>query len=233
MPLTKFYPYRVFLPIVFASFFALPCLADNSVEDILQLAQQGNTTAEICVADFYRLGFGVRQDNLAAVSWLRKAADAGNAQAQYRLGDLYNRGELGLRHDNSEALKWFRKSADQGNVYGQLSLGLMFSDDNSTSKNYTEAVKWLQKAADQGHPSAQGVLGLMYADGKGLDKDDIEAYKWMSLGIAHGVGSFQKDLSALAKTMTPQQIAQGNRRVFMNLKLHQLLLFMIVYANRY
>jgi len=47
------------------------------------------------------------------VSKLRKAAEQGDAEAQYNLGVRYANGE-GVPEDYKEAVKWFRKAAEQG-----------------------------------------------------------------------------------------------------------------------
>ena len=73
----------------------------------------------------YQLGKGAPQDNAKAVKWYRKAADQGDARAQWHLGLMYHLGE-GVPQDNAEAVKWFRKAADQGDASGQFSLGAMY-----------------------------------------------------------------------------------------------------------
>lgn len=49
-----------------------------------------------------------------AAEWYRKAAEQGNAEAQYSLGDCYMAG-IGVTKDATEAVKWFHKAAEQGN----------------------------------------------------------------------------------------------------------------------
>ena len=41
----------------------------------------------------YQYGRGVAQDAKQAVSWYRKAAEQGNATAQYNLGAMYQNGD--------------------------------------------------------------------------------------------------------------------------------------------
>lgn len=48
-----------------------------------------------------------------AVSWYRKAADGGNAAAQYNLGVMYANGR-GVPKNDAQAGVWFRKAAEQG-----------------------------------------------------------------------------------------------------------------------
>jgi uncharacterized protein len=59
----------------------------------------------------YANGRGVRRDDVAAVNLFRKAADRGNADAQYNLGFMYQRGR-GVPQDHAAAASWFRKAAD-------------------------------------------------------------------------------------------------------------------------
>ena len=47
------------------------------------------------------------------MSWYRKAADAGNANAQFYLGFFYIAAR-GVTRDYGEGVKWFRKAAEQG-----------------------------------------------------------------------------------------------------------------------
>ena len=58
-------------------------------------------------------GFGVAKDEVAAVSWYRKAAEQGYAQAQYNLGWMFQYG-LGVSKNRAEAINWYRKAAEQG-----------------------------------------------------------------------------------------------------------------------
>lgn len=56
---------------------------------------------------------GVEKDMDEAVKWIRKAAEQGDAQAQYNLGVCYISGD-GVVPNKQEAMKWLRKAAKQG-----------------------------------------------------------------------------------------------------------------------
>ena len=74
-------------------------------------------------ASMYNSGKGVPQDYAAAVSWYRKAAEQGNADAQFDLGVMYHdrpRRATGLR---GGGMRWYRKAAEQGNAGAQINLG--------------------------------------------------------------------------------------------------------------
>lgn len=58
----------------------------------------------------------------AAVSSLRKQAENGDAEAQYRLGDAYAHGD-GVPQSIQIAGKWWSLAAEQGNAKAQADLG--------------------------------------------------------------------------------------------------------------
>ena len=55
----------------------------------------------------------------------KKAADQGDAEAQYNLGDAYRLG-AGVPEDYEQAVYWYRKAADQGDAEAQFILGVMY-----------------------------------------------------------------------------------------------------------
>jgi TPR repeat protein len=60
----------------------------------------------------YRAGDGVRQSDLEALRWYRKAADQGHPKAQFGLGLMYFHG-LGVGPDFREAARWYRKAIER------------------------------------------------------------------------------------------------------------------------
>lgn len=62
----------------------------------------------------YFKGDGVKKDAHKAFEYCRKAAEKGNAMAQYNLGFFYETGK-GVECDWNEAMKWYRKAAAKGN----------------------------------------------------------------------------------------------------------------------
>lgn len=104
-------------------------------------------------------------------------AESGVAEAQYRLGCMYEKGD-GVARNDAEAVKWIKFAANQGLAKAQSKLGLKYLEGEGVPQNYSEAVTWFRKAAEQGIAKAQYNLGLMYENGKGVPKDDVEAVKW-------------------------------------------------------
>jgi TPR repeat protein len=57
---------------------------------------------------------------------IRKLAEQGVADAQYRLGLIYYSGR-GVPQDYKEAVRWHRKAAEQGYAKAQHELGRMYN----------------------------------------------------------------------------------------------------------
>jgi TPR repeat protein len=176
-------------------------------------AEQGLARAQYQVAYEYANGIGVKLDHIEAFNWLRRAADQGLADAQFELGECYANGE-GTAQNQVEAAKWYRKGADQNLPSAQCALGNCYFEGSGVTKDIPEGVAWTRKAAEQGFPDAENSFGMCYAKGKGVPQDYLEAYKWFNLAAAQG-GEHNTDakinLSMAERTMTPEQIAQGQK----------------------
>ena len=115
-----------------------------------------------------------------AVSYFKKSAEFGNAEAQRILGDCYFWGE-GIREDKSEAVKWYRLAAEQGDAEAQRILGACYYFGTGIREDKREAVKWYRLAAEQKNSAAQWMLGVCYYVGEGIREDKREAVKWFRL----------------------------------------------------
>jgi TPR repeat protein len=189
---------------------------ETALHIVQPLANQGNARAQYNLGIMYLNGTGVPQDPAEAAGWFRKAATQGNAGAQYNLGVMYLQGQ-GVAQDRTEAAAWVRKAADQGYAIAQYNLGLMHLNGHGVPQDEAQAANLYVKAANQGFAPAQGSLGLLYATGHGVKQDAVEAHKWFSLAARGTVPGRARDgwlqnLDQVAKTMTPEQIAEATRR---------------------
>ena len=65
---------------------------------------------------------GMEADDAQAVQWYRKAAEQGDADAQFKLGWMYRNGR-GVEADDAQAMQWYRKAAEQGHTHAKAALG--------------------------------------------------------------------------------------------------------------
>jgi TPR repeat protein len=109
---------------------------------------------------------------------IEKAAEAGDAEAQFKLGALYANGK-GVQQDSKAAAQWLRKSARQGWFPAQTLLGWCYASGNGVSQNAAEAVDWYNKAADQGDTDAMCSLADIFIEGQpGVEQNIKVAISW-------------------------------------------------------
>ena len=130
-------------------------------------AQQGYAPAQTSIGNILWERANSVDEEWQARAWLLKAAEQGDAYAQYLLARTY------INVSSSEAVEWYNKSAEQGFAPSQLGLGLSY-----WGTDYDKAVQWLQIASEHGMARAKTYLGYAYADGLGgLPKDDNSAVR--------------------------------------------------------
>ena len=150
---------------------------------------------ELTPEELLRIGNEYYDDKnyIEAIKYFQKAAEKGNANAQYNLGCCYEYGK-GVSVDYTEAVKWYRKAAEKEYADAQYNLGYCYENGKGLSQDYTEAVKWYRKAAEQGHANAQYNLGCCYEFGKGVSPDYTEAVKWYRKAAEQGQADAQFNL---------------------------------------
>lgn len=126
------------------------------------------------LAEKYYYGLSVKKNCQKAFELYQKAAELGNADAQYKIGWMYSTGTQ-TKQDYKNAFKWFSKSAEQGCAIAQYNLGKMYWYGYGVEKNEKKSFEWVQKAADQGFPKALNQLGYMYERGYVVEKDEVKA----------------------------------------------------------
>ena len=142
------------------------------------------------------------------VASVRRAAELGDADAEFRLGILYALGR-GVAQDTAEAVRWFGRASEEGHALADALLGSSASlaeahspeqirdaadnADKAGDKEAAgrlrraaesveanrEAVLFLRHAAEAGHPTAQALLGRI-----GALQEDAEAETWVGRAVA-------------------------------------------------
>lgn len=113
-----------------------------------------------------------------SLAMLRRAAEDGDREAQYALGDRYRRGD-GVELDFDAARQWLSQAAIHGHADAQNDLGSMLVNGMGGAKEPVVATAWYERAADQGHAQAQFNLALRYLHGDGVEEDASEAATWL------------------------------------------------------
>lgn len=106
---------------------------------------------------------------------LRRAAETGNAEAQFRLGSAFDSGE---EPDLKRALRWYRQAAEQGLPEAQMEVAGIYALGRGVDEDKNEALKWITRAAEQGYLPAQTTLGAAYTGVEGYPVDHEESFRW-------------------------------------------------------
>jgi TPR repeat protein len=156
------------------------------------------SVATLCVVVGIGMAARVREQVLAVqqVDADLAAAERGDAAAQYKLGNMYARGQSVTR-DDGQAVSWLHKAADQGHAAAQYGLASMYASGRGVSKDDGLALQWLRRAADQGHAAAQDVLGIFYAQGRGTPRDDVAAVEWLRKSADQGYADAENNLAMM------------------------------------
>ena len=127
-----------------------------------------------------------RNDFAAAANELRPLAERGDAEAQYRIGLMYEYGK-GYPQDKTQGIVWFKKSAAQNHAAAQTELGIIYATGDGVKQDDAQAVAWFQKGSSLGNATAQYNLGLWYAKGQGVKLDNAKAIEWWRKAGAQGM----------------------------------------------
>jgi hypothetical protein len=141
----------------------------------------------------------MKKDYVTAAREYRPLAERGDAEAQYRIGRMYEFGN-GYPQDKAQGIAWLRKSAAQGHADAEQELGVVYATGDGVRQDDAQAVAWFSKAAEHGNATAQYNLGLLYARGQGVAQDYAQAFAWWRKSAAQGNADAQLKLAVVYHT---------------------------------
>ncbi len=90
-----------------------------------------------------------QRDFATAIKEWQTLADTGDAEAEYRVGMMYERGE-GIPVQPKQAANWYRKAAEQAYSHAQIALGMLYAKGQGVLQDYVQAHMWLILASAEG-----------------------------------------------------------------------------------
>ena len=121
-------------------------------------------------------------DMIGAMNHYQVAAEAGVAQAQAKLGYIYDQS-----NDDKKAVRWYREASMQHDPDGEFGLGEMYAKGEGVEQDFDMAIEMYIRSAVGGHAQARRVLAIAYERGA-LDRsvDEAEAVRWLRLAADSG-----------------------------------------------
>ena len=135
---------------------ALAFFADGKLKEGLEASKNGDSANPQLVfwsAVCAERGIGEPADEGKAAGLYRRAAEAGNPDAQHKYGLLCFLGRV-VEKNVGEAMKWNQKAAENGSVKAQLFLAIQWDSGSVVPRNETKAEKWYRLAAENGNDMA-------------------------------------------------------------------------------
>jgi uncharacterized protein len=167
-------------------------------------AEMGDINAQFYLSVIYEGGRGIAQDRAKAKAWSKKAAEAGDAQCQYRLSKTETTNQ-------KSALYWLEKAAQNGHLEAQFELGVRYLLGVSGAiKSVSKARDYFLSAAEKNHPEANYYLGFMHYNGIGFAIDYNEATRFLT--TASQLGSLKGKCSLAWMFAAGQGCQQNNER---------------------
>ena len=164
--------------------------SEEPLEWCMKVAELGDLSAQIYLAEIYRDGNGVEKDVEESLKWYKMAAEDGNCdaiknitlvaengclEAMLYLAQSYEEG-IGVEADDDKAFEWYYLAAKSGNLEAIQWLAAKMV------LNYSEEpLELCIKLAENGDSYAQIYLAEMY-DGKDFE----ESLKWYKLAAEGG-----------------------------------------------
>lgn len=139
-----------------------------------------------------------------AVKEWRPAALAGDADAQFNLGQAYKLGR-GVKTDLDMALEWYRKASAQGHLQAADSCGHLLH----YQQKIPEALPFLIASSDRGEPRAQYLLATELFNGIHINKDWVRAYALMTRASSAGMASASRSLAQMDQYIPIEQRQAG------------------------
>ncbi len=146
-----------------------------------------------------------------ALQWYFKAAEAGNAQAQFLLGLKYETG-TDVGRDLAEAANWYEKAANQGNMEAQFKLATLLERGQGRAADLAAAAQWYERAARNGFAPAQYNLGIILLNTASTDDERIGGLVWLIKARDRGVAPAAKFIARIESLWPAELMAAAEQR---------------------
>ena len=86
----------------------------------------------------------------------RKAAESGDADACYSLGEAYEQGGT-VAVNYAKAMHWYGLAAEQDHADALHAIGSLYDNGRGVAQNTNSAVDWYRKAAENGYAGSKAL----------------------------------------------------------------------------
>lgn len=145
-----------------------------------------------------------RGDFATALKEWRPRAIAGDADAQFNMGQAYKLGR-GVPADLKQAEDWYRQAAEQGHLQASDNYGLILFQNGDRQRS----LPFIKASSERGEPRAQYVYGTALFNGDLVAKDWPLAYALMTRASASGLAPASTSLAQMDRFIPVDQRQRG------------------------
>ena len=173
--------------------------ANQIYKEILYNLEMGDDTPyeSFLLGQLYAYGKGMDEPDFEkALGYYQKASDAGNAEAQYKIGLIYEE----IYEQENQAFSWYLVSAQNGFAPAQYVVAKHYFDFEKKETTWESLKKddndlkiyqmWMRKSADNGFAPAQYEVGTWYEFGGGFasfaEENPQTAFNWYLKSAENG-----------------------------------------------
>jgi TPR repeat protein len=138
-----------------------------------------------------------------------KAAEQGDAQAQFEVGQALLQTIDVNPEETVAAVNWLHKSAGSGNTNAMVLLGRLSKSGIGVLQNYAQSLEWIQAAANKGNSEGMLELGRLYRDGVAVPKDTMQAYIWLNRSAALHNRTAARERDLIAGTLGAEKLKEA------------------------
>lgn len=146
-------------------------------------ARQGHLRAQVRLGELYKVGEigatstgqrGSAPHLQQAFAWFGKAAEQGDAEALFELGQMHAQG-LGTHQDFAQAADCYARAASQGHPKAAFNLGFLHAYGQGVEQDHAKAYQWYRVSELEGYAPGRQSAALA---AKKLGADEKERADW-------------------------------------------------------
>ena len=131
---------------------------------------------------------GISEDQKFAIENFEKGAELGDPNCKFRLGQLYEFGDLLCKKNREMAVQYYLEAANAGQIEAQyiISEYYLTGRTNKIEKSYEKSFKWALAGATKGHANCAFKCGESALTGTGTNKNILDALFWFKVAKSYG-----------------------------------------------
>ena len=150
-------------------------------------AAKGNPETQLALGLMFYSGVQLPVNKEKGCEYIKKAAENGNAQAQYLYSGVVlgaDSGKNPTKEQLLEAASWIQKAADGGFLTAVTTLANMYAEGQILQKDSKKAQHYFLKAAEMGDIQSQLTVAGIYHFSIGMDR--TIGYAWYKVAEHNG-----------------------------------------------